>query len=392
MNSTNLRQVDGGTFIKQGDFSSEFAFELLDENNQLINLDDEEAIITLSSPYDRETFFEKTVTVKDGKISFQIDEILPIRYYIIEVKCADYVFPSDNRFQIEVTKGSEDYIPKDPLGKVLTETEVIELLNEPEFIAKVTGPKGDTGISTYDLWLSQGNTGTEQDFIDSLRGADGLAGPIGATGPQGATGATGTQGTQGIKGDKGDTGTSGQDGNDGQDGKSTYQIWLDLGNVGSEQDFIDSLAPKIERHAPTGYSLDRTTRPWTIHFDNGCDLLMPDYATTETIYGYGYTAYNAETEIEQFPLSEQVMRTSRGHLTIEKWKTSNAACAYWANSTIVINPINDQKLFDFSHAQLNPNDTDKSYSLVRQKNFIRVMYELGIWSEVDIVSLGAVKL
>ncbi|MDG4970021.1 hypothetical protein [Lactococcus lactis] len=292
-------------------------------------------------------------------MSFKIDEILPARTFTLEIKCEGYVFPSDRRFKIDVIKGADDYIPHDPLVKLPTENEIKSYIDtkisDPAFTDKLVGPKG-------------------QDGIDGRDGSNGL------------------DGRDGRPGSNGSNGSNGIDGNDGQDGKSAYQIWLDLGNVGSEQDFIDSLAPKIERHAPTGYSLDRTTRPWTIHFDNGCDLLMPDYATTETIYGYGYTAYNAETEIEQFPLSEQVMRTSRGHLTIEKWKTSNAACAYWANSTIVINPINDQKLFDFSHAQLNPNDTDKSYSLVRQKNFIRVMYELGIWSEVDIVSLGAVKL
>lgn len=33
----------------------------------------------------------------------------------------------------------------------------------------------------------------------------------------------------------------GQDGRDGVNGKSAYQIWLDVGNSGSEQDFIDSL-------------------------------------------------------------------------------------------------------------------------------------------------------
>ena len=49
-----------------------------------------------------------------------------------------------------------------------------------------------------------------------------------------------------FKGDKGDTGEPGQDGTngidgqDGADGKSAYQIWLDEGNVGT-QDFLDSL-------------------------------------------------------------------------------------------------------------------------------------------------------
>lgn len=41
-----------------------------------------------------------------------------------------------------------------------------------------------------------------------------------------------------FKGDKGDTGDPGQN---GQDGKSAYQIWLDEGNVGTEEDFLESL-------------------------------------------------------------------------------------------------------------------------------------------------------
>lgn len=33
----------------------------------------------------------------------------------------------------------------------------------------------------------------------------------------------------------------GQDGEDGQDGKSAYEIWLDEGNVGTEEDFLESI-------------------------------------------------------------------------------------------------------------------------------------------------------
>jgi len=47
-----------------------------------------------------------------------------------------------------------------------------------------------------------------------------------------------------VKGDQGDPGLdgiNGTNGTDGDDGKSAYQIWLDLGNVGTEQDFIDHL-------------------------------------------------------------------------------------------------------------------------------------------------------
>ncbi len=85
----------------------------------------------------------------------------------------------------------------------------------------VTGPQGPAGLngasaydlwlsqgnsgtvddflntSAYDLWLAQGNTGTQQDFLNTLVGAQGPAGPQGATGPQGLTGATGPQGPAG---------------------------------------------------------------------------------------------------------------------------------------------------------------------------------------------------
>ncbi len=46
------------------------------------------------------------------------------------------------------------------------------------------------GASAYQIWLDAGNTGTEQDFLDSLEGATGPTGPTGATGPQGPAGAT----------------------------------------------------------------------------------------------------------------------------------------------------------------------------------------------------------
>ena len=40
----------------------------------------------------------------------------------------------------------------------------------PVSSASETGEKGDDGKSAYEIWLEQGNTGTEQDFLDSLRG------------------------------------------------------------------------------------------------------------------------------------------------------------------------------------------------------------------------------
>jgi hypothetical protein len=43
-------------------------------------------------------------------------------------------------------------------------------------------PEGPRGLSAYQIWLAEGNTGTEQDFLNSLVGA---TGPAGAQGPAG---------------------------------------------------------------------------------------------------------------------------------------------------------------------------------------------------------------
>ncbi len=91
------------------------------------------------------------------------------------------------------------------------------------------GEKGDSGKSAYQEWLDAGNAGSASDFIASLKGAKG---DIGERGPKGDRGSDGSAGTPGA---------AGENGADGAPGKSAYQTWLDLGNQGSEQDFINSL-------------------------------------------------------------------------------------------------------------------------------------------------------
>ena len=44
------------------------------------------------------------------------------------------------------------------------------------------GEPGEDGKSAYEIWLEQGNTGTEQDFLDSLKGEDGDPGTNGIDG------------------------------------------------------------------------------------------------------------------------------------------------------------------------------------------------------------------
>lgn len=84
-----------------------------------------------------------------------------------------------------------------------------------QFLDSLKGEKGDDGLSAFEVWIDLGNSETEQDFLDSLKG---------------------------------------------DDGKSAYQIWLDAGNTGTEQEFLDSLKGSSGTDGTSGnQSLIKTT-------------------------------------------------------------------------------------------------------------------------------------
>jgi hypothetical protein len=73
----------------------------------------------------------------------------------------------------------------------------------------LVGPQGPAGSSAYDTWIGLGNSGTEQDFIESLAGVPGPSGSQGEQGPagiQGQVGLTGPPGPVGSQGPQGDPG------------------------------------------------------------------------------------------------------------------------------------------------------------------------------------------
>lgn len=87
-----------------------------------------------------------------------------------------------------------------------------------------TGSRGAAGKSAYEVALQNGFTGTEADWLTSLKGQKGDAGEPGATGAKGdpgekgdrgEPGTSGEKGERGEKGEKGDAGTPGKDGADG---------------------------------------------------------------------------------------------------------------------------------------------------------------------------------
>lgn len=107
-----------------------------------------------------------------------------------------------------------------------------------------------------------------------------------------------------LKGSDGTSGTAGKDGKDGVDGKSAYQIWLDAGNTGTEEDYLASLkGDKGEQgiQGATGkdgtsyyfyvrYSANSTGNPMTTTPQNDTKY-MGVASTTSTTAPTSYSAY-----------------------------------------------------------------------------------------------------
>jgi hypothetical protein len=117
-----------------------------------------------------------------------------------------------------------------------------------------TGATGATGDSAYDSWLAQGNTGSESDFLASLKGLDGQDGTDGLNGESAfqiavRSGYSGTEeewllslhGKDGQNGLDGQNGQDGLNGQDGQNGASAYDLAVKNGFAGTEQEWLASL-------------------------------------------------------------------------------------------------------------------------------------------------------
>ncbi len=128
-----------------------------------------------------------------------------------------------------------------------TESEWLESLKD--------GPQGPQGKSAYEVAVDNGFSGTEAQWLASLKGETGATGP---QGPQGETGATGAQGPQGETGEtgpqgpQGNPGETGATGPQGPQGKSAYQVAVDNGFEGTEAQWLASLKGETGATGPQG--------------------------------------------------------------------------------------------------------------------------------------------
>lgn len=145
-NTTNLAQFDGGYLIKQGDISSTFGYELLDENLQAIpSLNGQEALVTLTLGNSQ---WSRRVTVENQSVVFSITDILPIGKYRLEINVGGYVFPSDKETHIKIVASDRELVTNEV--HALKELDIAEEVKK-QLAGRTVGSDGTVSQEIPDL-------------------------------------------------------------------------------------------------------------------------------------------------------------------------------------------------------------------------------------------------
>jgi len=93
-----------------------------------------------------------------------------------------------------------------------------------------SGVNGKDGLSAYEIAVKNGFVGTVSEWLESLKGTDGLPGKDGADGRDGADGKYGADG---------------QNGADGENGLSAYELAVQNGYTGTVEEWLQSITPDL---------------------------------------------------------------------------------------------------------------------------------------------------
>lgn len=92
------------------------------------------------------------------------------------------------------------------------------------------GVNGKDGLSAYEIAVKNGFVGTVSEWLESLKGTDGLLGKDGINGTDGRDGRDGKDG---------------QNGADGENGKSAYEVAVENGYTGTAEEWLQSITPDL---------------------------------------------------------------------------------------------------------------------------------------------------
>lgn len=146
--------------------------------------------------------------------------------------------------------------------RVITQADATATLAESTTAANVEVTTAD-GKATFNFTIPKGNTG-----------AQGSTGPVG---PTGATGSVGPTGKTGLTGSVGPTGAS---------GKSAYQYAQESGYTGTEAEFAEKLAQRIDipTALPNPNALTIKIGSTTVTYDGSMEQTVTIADGTEVAY------------------------------------------------------------------------------------------------------------
>ena len=166
------------------------------------------------------------------------------------------------------------------------------------------GVNGSDGKSAYEIAVANGFTGTEAEWLESLKGIDGKDGADGLPGKDGEPGTNGTDGKSAyiIAVEHGFTGTEtewlaslkgadGKDGADGQPGKDAPEV--DLSNYATKDQLqkLEENAEYLEELIKSAVSIS-----YTVLFESGTDALTTYGENIYTYYNDGYRSLSGFAE------------------------------------------------------------------------------------------------
>lgn len=188
------------------------------------------------------------------------------------------------------------------------------------------------------------------------------------------------------------SGGTAEKGEKGNDGKSAYQTWLDLGNNGTEQDFINSLkapsAAPVKRAATSVFVDLNDLKNIVGRFDNGCWVEMRTMASWVPLYATGADGYGSVT-LQAFVHDQcwcNVQSFINGFLKVSAMQKATPAQFELWKSCVVHEPYADVDQYDWSKFRITSTGSD-----VGEVDFAKMMFAVGLFTEQTIISLGATK-
>ena len=204
-------------------------------------------------------------------------------------------------------------------------TQLLKKLSEMQ-----TGANGKDGRSAYEIAIENGFVGTVAEWLESLKGRDGIDGKDGLPGKDGKDGADGLPGKDGTNGKDGLPGKDGKDGRDGKDGVSP-----DLTNYPDTdavkaliQDAVQPLLEKAHTHENQS-ALEQITAAKIAQWD-GFGTQIKGLSTKVTVY-------SEKTERTLESLQKQIDNLTSGrNYTILFQSGQDAVSTYAPNLSMIL--------------------------------------------------------